>query len=91
MSGCAHFAGTDAAWMAYAHWAIDSARRATLEILAQTPMQVLRGSSSKSDDAYYRYVEALQALWLNSEDSATNDAPAPEKTLYGRRRCERSS
>jgi spermidine dehydrogenase len=31
--GRIHFAGTDAAWMAYAHWAIDSARRATLEIL----------------------------------------------------------
>jgi spermidine dehydrogenase len=31
--GRIHFAGTDAAWMAYAHRAIDSARRATLEIL----------------------------------------------------------
>ena len=31
--GRIHFAGTDAAWMAYAHWAIDSAQRATREIL----------------------------------------------------------
>jgi spermidine dehydrogenase len=31
--GRIHFAGTDAAWMAYAHRAIDSAQRATLEIL----------------------------------------------------------
>ena len=31
--GRIHFAGTDAAWMAYAHWAMDSAQRATQEIL----------------------------------------------------------
>jgi spermidine dehydrogenase len=31
--GRIHFAGTDAAWMAYAHWAIDSAQHATQEIL----------------------------------------------------------
>ena len=31
--GRIHFAGTDAAWMAYAHWAIDSAQRATRESL----------------------------------------------------------
>jgi spermidine dehydrogenase len=31
--GRIHFAGTDAAWMAYAHWAIDSAQRATHEIV----------------------------------------------------------
>jgi spermidine dehydrogenase len=31
--GRIHFAGTDAAWMAYAHWAMDSAHRATQEIL----------------------------------------------------------
>lgn len=30
--GHIHFAGTDAAWMAYAHWAIDSAQRAAQEI-----------------------------------------------------------
>lgn len=30
--GRIHFAGTDAAWMAYAHWAIDSAHRAAREI-----------------------------------------------------------
>ena len=30
--GHIHFAGTDAAWMAYAHWAMDSAQRATQEI-----------------------------------------------------------
>jgi spermidine dehydrogenase len=30
--GRIHFAGTDAAWMAYAHWAIDAAHRATHEI-----------------------------------------------------------
>jgi hypothetical protein len=43
--------------------------RAALEILAHTPTRILRDSSSKSDDAYYRFVEALQALWLNSEDT----------------------
>jgi spermidine dehydrogenase len=32
--GRIHFAGTDAAWMAYAHWAMDSAQRATQEILS---------------------------------------------------------
>jgi spermidine dehydrogenase len=32
--GRIHFAGTDAAWMAYAHWAMDSAHRATQEILS---------------------------------------------------------
>jgi spermidine dehydrogenase len=32
--GRIHFAGTDAAWMAYAHWAMDSAHRAAQEILA---------------------------------------------------------
>jgi spermidine dehydrogenase len=31
--GRIHFAGTDAAWMAYAHWAMDSAQRATQETL----------------------------------------------------------
>jgi spermidine dehydrogenase len=31
--GRIHFAGTDAAWMAYAHWAMDSAQRAAQEIL----------------------------------------------------------
>ncbi|HWZ63434.1 MAG TPA: NAD(P)-binding protein [Steroidobacteraceae bacterium] len=31
--GRIHFAGTDAAWMAYAHWAMDSAHRAAQEIL----------------------------------------------------------
>ena len=30
--GRIHFAGTDAAWMAYAHWAIDAAHRAVQEI-----------------------------------------------------------
>ena len=30
--GRIHFAGTDAAWMAYAHWAIDAAHQAVLEI-----------------------------------------------------------
>jgi len=30
--GRIHFAGTDAAWMAYAHWAIDAAHRAAQEI-----------------------------------------------------------
>jgi spermidine dehydrogenase len=30
--GRIHFAGTDAAWMAYAHWAIDSAQRAAEEV-----------------------------------------------------------
>jgi spermidine dehydrogenase len=30
--GHIHFAGTDAAWMAYAHWAIDAAQRAAHEI-----------------------------------------------------------
>jgi len=30
--GRIHFAGTDAAWMAYAHWAIDAAQRAAKEI-----------------------------------------------------------
>ncbi len=30
--GRIHFAGTDAAWMAYAHWAIDAAQRAAREI-----------------------------------------------------------
>jgi len=30
--GRIHFAGTDAAWMAYAHKAIDSAHRAAAEI-----------------------------------------------------------
>jgi spermidine dehydrogenase len=30
--GRIHFAGTDAAWMAYAHWAIDAAHRAAREI-----------------------------------------------------------
>ena len=43
--------------------------RASLEILAHTPAEILRSSSSKSDEAYYRFVEALQALWLNSEDT----------------------
>jgi monoamine oxidase len=32
--GRIHFAGTDAAWMAYAHKAIDSAHRAAAEITA---------------------------------------------------------
>jgi len=31
--GRIHFAGTDAAWMAYAHWAIDAAHRAAQEII----------------------------------------------------------
>jgi spermidine dehydrogenase len=31
--GRIHFAGSDAAWMAYAHWAIDSAHRAVQEIV----------------------------------------------------------
>jgi spermidine dehydrogenase len=30
--GRIHFAGTDAAWMAYAHWAIDAAHRAVQEV-----------------------------------------------------------
>jgi spermidine dehydrogenase len=30
--GRIHFAGTDAAWMAYAHWAIDAAHRAVREV-----------------------------------------------------------
>jgi spermidine dehydrogenase len=33
--GRIHFAGTDAAWMAYAHWAIDAAHRAVQEITGQ--------------------------------------------------------
>ncbi len=32
--GNIHFAGTDAAWMAYAHWAIDAAHRAAEEIIS---------------------------------------------------------
>jgi len=31
--GRIHFAGTDAAWMAYAHWAMDAAHRAVHEIV----------------------------------------------------------
>jgi spermidine dehydrogenase len=31
--GRIHFAGTDAAWTAYAHWAIDAAHRAAQEII----------------------------------------------------------
>jgi len=43
--------------------------RRALEILAHTPVDILRQSSSKSDDVYYLFVEAMQALWLGAEDT----------------------
>jgi hypothetical protein len=43
--------------------------RAALDILACTPIEILRKSSSLSDEAYYLLVEGLQALWLGREDT----------------------
>lgn len=54
--------------------------REALEILAHTPTQILRSSSSKSDEAYYQYVEAMQALWLRSKDTGAKLLAALKST-----------
>lgn len=57
--------------------------QAALEILLHVPIEILRASSSKSDEAYYLYVEAIQALWLRSQDTGSKLVKALRATDPG--------
>jgi Immunity protein 49 len=58
--------------------------RSGIDVLATTPIDVLRGSSSSTDECQYRFVEALQGYQTHAADwwdklQAALDATDPEK------------
>jgi hypothetical protein len=54
--------------------------RRSLDTLGQTPMDVLRGSSTKGDECMYLFAHALQGLWRREPDTAKRVQAALEAT-----------
>jgi hypothetical protein len=59
-----------------------------LNVLANIPLEILRNSSTKSNEYVYLYVDVLQALWRREKDVGTRlfhavEATDPEKLEMG--------
>jgi Immunity protein 49 len=59
-----------------------------LNVLVNIPLEIMRNSSTKSDEYVFLYVDALQALWRNEKDLGTRlvnalEATDPEKLERG--------
>jgi Immunity protein 49 len=59
-----------------------------LHVLAHIPLEIIRNSSTKSNEYVYLYVDVLQALWRNEKDLGTRlvnavEATDPEKLERG--------